>query len=133
MQWSAGVNAGFTSGDPWLPIGEEYRVMNVERERSDPVSMLSLHRRLLALRRSEPALSIGSYRALPAPAGALCYARETAGQRFLVALNLTSSPTSVALGEYSGKLVLSTHLDRDPSRVEGKIKLRADEGMIIEV
>lgn len=37
------------------------------------------------------------------------------------------------LGEYSGKLVLSTHLDRDPCRVAGKIELRADDGMIVEV
>jgi len=46
---------------------------------------------------------------------------------------LTERESVFELGEYSGKLVLSTHLDRDPCRVAGKIELRADDGMIVEV
>ena len=43
---------------------------SVEAQRDDPRSMLALHRRLLALRRAEPALHAGSWAAAPgAPGG----------------------------------------------------------------
>ncbi|HEX6960248.1 MAG TPA: alpha-amylase family glycosyl hydrolase, partial [Lacipirellula sp.] len=56
MHWSAEPNAGFTTGVPWLPIGEHYKIRNVDSERENPQSMLTLVRRLLQLHRSEPAL-----------------------------------------------------------------------------
>ncbi len=52
--------AGFTTGEPWLPIASDHDVRNVEREKDDPHSILSLYRELIALRRREPALSIGT-------------------------------------------------------------------------
>src|SRR6185503_17285360 len=51
MQWDASPNAGFTSGTPWLPLAANYRTANVAAEHDDPASMLTLYRRLIALRR----------------------------------------------------------------------------------
>src|SRR5207245_7931970 len=56
MQWDASRGAGFTTGDPWLPISREARTVNVEAQRSDPDSMLGLYRRLIAYRRASPGL-----------------------------------------------------------------------------
>src|SRR5437764_4912538 len=83
MQWEAGPAAGFTSGEPWLPLGRDYREVNVARERADPGSLLTLYRRLIALRRAEPALAVGAY--IPQPAGGdlIAYLREHAGRQFL--------------------------------------------------
>jgi alpha-glucosidase len=50
MQWDASPAGGFTTGEPWLPVVEPERV-NVEAQRDDPRSTLSLVRDLLALRR----------------------------------------------------------------------------------
>ena len=66
MQWDAGPNAGFTTGTPWLPLADDWRTVNVAAERADPCSILTLYQRLIALRRAEPALSVGSWRPLPA-------------------------------------------------------------------
>ena len=49
--------------------------MNVEAQRDDPDSLLSLYRRLLALRRTEPDLRTGAYRTLAANDGVLRFAR----------------------------------------------------------
>ena len=55
MQWSAAPNAGFTlpQNKPWLPIAADVATVNVEAEQADPKSMLTLYRRLIALRRAE--------------------------------------------------------------------------------
>jgi alpha-glucosidase len=135
MQWDDGRNAGFTSGTPWLPAAADYAVVNVAVERRDPTSMLMLCRRLMALRRETPALSVGTYEPVLASGDVLAYVRAHAGQRLLVVLNLGSQPQQLDLSpaQLQGCIALSTHLDRAGERVGGAISLRADEGAIVLV
>ena len=63
MQWDAGPNAGFSSADPsrlYLPIDPDSQRPTVEAQERDPASTLNLVRRLVALRRSTPALGARS-------------------------------------------------------------------------
>ena len=92
MQWDASSNAGFTTGEPWLPIAADYRAVNVAAQAADPRSMLSLYRALIALRRAEAALSVGDYVPVPVRDDVLAYERRHAGRRVLVALNMGGSP-----------------------------------------
>ena len=133
MQWDSGPNAGFCppAVEPWLPLADDYESANVASEREDPSSILTLHRRLLALRRSEPALALGSYSPVEAEGDLLAYVREKDDRRFLIALNLGPEPTTFESPEIEGRLVLSTHLDREDEVVEGAIELRGDEGVIV--
>jgi len=130
MQWDVTPNAGFTTGAPWLPVANDYQTANVAAEREDRASMLNLHRHLLALRRAEPALAVGSYQPVETTGDLLAYAREKGGRRLLMILNLGHRPRT--FGEIYGRLALSTHLDRDGEGVNGEIRLRADEGVIVE-
>ena len=133
MQWDATPNAGFTTGDPWLPIADDHTKVNVEAQRDDTASALTLHRRLLALRRAEPALSVGSYAPVETTGDLLAYVREHEGRRFLVTLNLGHEPLTFAGGEDGGRVALSTRLDRDGEEVRGELELRGDEGVIVEL
>jgi alpha-glucosidase len=130
MQWTAGPYAGFCppEGTPWLPVAADHEPVNVETERADARSMLTLHRRLLALRRSRQALASGSYQTLHAAGGVLAYRRATPNERVLVALNLTGTPRPVPA---CGQLLLSTMLDGEGQRVTGGLQLRADEGVVL--
>jgi len=132
MQWSGAPNAGFSTADPWLPIAADYRETNVETQACDPASMLSLHRRLIALRRAEPALAVGSYAPVDAEGDLLAYLREHHGRRFLVALNLGSTPVSLPF-DGAGEMVLSTDAERRAEPVRGRVELRGDEGVIVRV
>jgi alpha-glucosidase len=132
MQWDASPNAGFTRGTPWLPVGADYRSRNVAAQAADPRSMLSLHRRLLALRRAEDALSVGRYVPVPADGDLLAYGREAGDRGFLVALNLGSRPARLPAPP-DARVVLSTHLDREDERVRGSLALRPDEGVVVRV
>ena len=135
MQWDASDKAGFTEGDPWLPLGEDHRQLNVENQRADRTSIFTLHRRLLALRRAHPALAIGDYRPMAATGDLLLFQRRLGRERFVVALNLGAEPIEVdfAKGEVSGRLVLSTHGDRDGESVADALALRDNEGAVIEL
>ena len=133
MQWEPGApNAGFTTGVPWLPMAPDAAEINVERQRGDPRSMLALHRRLIALRRAEPALAVGDWRLLVAEGDLLGYVRQDAERTIAVLLNLGSTPL-VAPVPGTGRITLSTGPDRDAEPVDGTVELHADEGLIIEL
>jgi alpha-glucosidase len=135
MQWDATRFAGFSEHEPWLPLPEMAKHENVENQRRDHTSFLSLYRRLIALRRSEPALQLGSYRPIYAREDAWLFLRELKGERILVALNMGSEPTAVAFtsGPILGRIELSTHLDRDDEEARGSLDLRSHEGVVVKL
>lgn len=123
MPWDGSAFAGFSSVEPWLPLNPDWRTRNVAAQDGDPGSMLNLYRMLLALRRTEPALSVGKIHLLDGSDGVLAYEREADGRTLRILLNLTSE---VRMAEWRGEVLLST-LSRDP--VPGM--LHPDEGLIV--
>ncbi|MBN2521849.1 MAG: alpha-amylase [Bacteroidales bacterium] len=60
MQWAPGKNLGFSTADPellYLPIDPAPEAPNVADQEKDPNSLLNTMRRLIALKKSEPALA----------------------------------------------------------------------------
>ena len=129
MRWDDSAHAGFTDGTPWLPIGEHVATVNVEYERDEPSSLLTLYRRLLALRQAETALSVGSYTPVRTNGDLLGYIREADGSRFLTALNLGHAPATLSF-DGCGTVEIGTHADREGTDVDGEIELRGDEGVV---
>jgi len=132
MQWSSGRNGGFTAGSPWLPLAPDARQVNVEVATNEPRSMLSLYRRLLALRRESMALSMGRYLPVEASGDVLAYAREGVSGKLVVALNLGPEPARVPI-PWRCRILLSTHDDREGERVRAPLRLRGDEGVVAVV
>jgi alpha-glucosidase len=84
MQWTPdAATGGFTTGRPWLdPVDPLDR--SVEASRSDPASLLSLYRSLIALRGSlGPGCEL-----IDADDGVVAYTR---GDRHVIALNFDAS------------------------------------------
>ena len=134
MQWSSAPGAGFTTGTPWLPLGIDYTDQNVEQQRADPTSMLSLYRRLIALRRTEPALSVGTYTPAVADGDLLAYIREAQGKRFLIVLNLGHQPGQFSLQATGpGQIVVATETSREQHRVTDRLLLTGDDGVVIDL
>jgi alpha-glucosidase len=129
MQWSRAPQAGFTNGTPWLPVSDDYRDVNVAKQRQDPKSMLALHKALIGLRRAEPALQLGRLELVETAGDLLAYLRE---DRFLILLNLTSRSQRIEVPR-PGAIVVSTHLDRAGERAAGALALRPDEGLIVRL
>ncbi|MBE7200183.1 MAG: DUF3459 domain-containing protein [Parafilimonas terrae] len=130
MPWDGGPKGGFTSGEPWLPLGRANSERDVAGQTADGRSTLALYRRLIALRRSEPALVGGRTHPEAAQGDVLIFRREAGDARLLVALNIGAQAGEVTLSG-TGTIVLSTHLDREGERCAGKVALRGDEGVVI--
>jgi alpha-glucosidase len=133
MRWEPGANGGFTAGTPWLPIGEDLARCNVESAAQDVRSMLSLTRRLLALRRAHPALAVGDIVTLPGADDVLAYLRVHDADRLLVILNFAAEGRRCDLPADlpRGRLIFSSDAERALAEVGGSITLAPLEGLII--
>jgi alpha-glucosidase len=129
MPWDGSPAGGFTDGRPWLPLGADHGVRNVAALSDDPGSILSLYRQLIALRRSSLALKSGAIRAVAADGDVLAYRRCAGDEEFWVLLNLGSEPRQMPMP--SGRILLSTHLDRGGDIVANAVRLRAAEGIVV--
>ena len=61
VQWNAEKNAGFTTGEPWFPVNENYTEINVAAQEDDPDSLLNFYRKLIAFRKSSEVVLYGDY------------------------------------------------------------------------
>lgn len=61
MQWNQSVNAGFTSGNPWLDINPNYKKINVATQQTDPDSILNFYRQMIKVRKNNLTLVYGEY------------------------------------------------------------------------
>jgi alpha-glucosidase len=128
MPWDDSPHVGFTPPDatPWLPIGEP--PSNVEAQRDDPDSILTMVRDLIALRRRTPELVEGDYASVPSPPGTWVWRR---GSRTAVALNMTDETRDIALEGPAATVVLGTDRSRTGSSVKGTITLSPREGVVM--
>ncbi len=134
MPWDASRNCGFTTGEPWLPLGAGRERLSVAAEDADSGSMLHLAQTLLKLRAREQALSRGSWAPLAVKGDVLAYAREHEGRRAAVLLNLASEPRVVDLPpSVRGPVRISTLPGRAGRLVTRQLDLAADEGVVIMV
>jgi glycosidase len=133
MPWDGSDNAGFSTAKPWLPLHADWRTRNVARMTDDPQSILTLYRRLLAVRRDHPALSIGDFVLVRVEDELLVYARRHESQRLLVALNLGERNHLLHLPDWArgGRLLLSTREDA-PLAEDGALLLRSHEAVVLE-
>jgi glycosidase len=93
MQWSRGPAGGFTRGTPWESRQPDSLTANVEAERNDPGSLLTLYRRLIHLRAKTPALGAGVLVPLATSHDAVAaYLRIEGDRAVLVVANLGVTP-----------------------------------------
>jgi alpha-glucosidase len=134
FQWSDAPYAGFSTVEPWLPVAGNYRKRNIESQKRDSMSLLTLYRRLLHLRQSSLALTRGRYSPVnDAPLNCFVYLREYEQERYLIALNFGAEFCEVEFHDATGKIVLSTELDRAEGLPLSALSLRPHEGILVEL
>jgi alpha-glucosidase len=128
MQWTDGPGAGFTDpgATPWLPFGD-VSAFNVDGQRDDPASMLTLTRDLIALRRARPDLREGRYASLSATPGTWAWSR---GEDLAVVVGMSDGEGTCA--GVSGSVVLATDRRRTGEQVDGVARVQGWEAVVIE-
>lgn len=114
MQWSGAANGGFSRADQeklYLPVIDDpefgYGAVNVEAQSRNPSSLLQWTRRLIAMRKANPAFGRGTLRFLqPGNRKILAFLREYAGESLLCVANLARAPQAVELdlGTFKGRV-----------------------------
>ena len=101
MQWSDSTDAGFsTAATTWLPVTPDYTTVNVQTEEANPNSMLNWYKKLIEMRRTDPALHDGALTMLDRTnPNVLSYLRKgpPGSPSVVVALNFTAQSQTVSL------------------------------------
>jgi alpha-glucosidase len=127
MQWDGSAQAGFTAAaKPWLPVPPSAATYNVEAESKDAESIFNTYKRLLALRKSDPALRDGSYAAVnEKDPNVFAFLRRSGEETVLVALNMSGKPRRVTfqLAGTGVKGIKLAPLYSSPATSEGTTRL----------
>jgi oligo-1,6-glucosidase len=111
MQWTAGKNAGFTDGEPWMPVHPNHAFINAESQVGDPDSVFHFYKKLIQLRKTHPIIVHGDFTLLMEDdAQVFAYTREYEGKQLLVACNFSGD--NAALDEASmtrGELLIGNY------------------------
>ncbi|MCI2948515.1 alpha,alpha-phosphotrehalase [Staphylococcus caledonicus] len=90
IQWTAGHQAGFTTGTPWIDIPNNYKNVNVEAAIEDDHSILQTYRQLIALRHEHDIITYGEIEPLYMEHSQLfIYRRHYNNQSWLVMANFS--------------------------------------------
>ena len=132
VQWDDSPHAGFTDGEPWIPVNDDYREVNVARERSRSPSVLGYYRRLIELRGATPALVRGSYDLHhPDDEQLFVYTRRLDHEAAVVAINFSPDPRAADLDPLDGSASLLVGNYEDvPEASDGAVDLRPYEARV---
>ena len=114
VQWDDSENAGFTTGNPWFYVNQNYKQINAAAQEADPNSLLNFYRKAIALRKSLPVVKDGKYRDHFFMSGKrYVYSRDNGKQKLLVMCSFAKKeiPVRVPVGFdlSKAKLVLQSY------------------------
>jgi len=131
FQWDTTANAGFTTGTPWLKTNPNYTTINAAAQEKDANSCLNYFRKMVKLRKDNPALVYGKYTLLDKDNPAVyAYTREQGRKKFLVLLNFTAATATVKTGIdiSKGKVLINNYAVTPASET-----LKPYEATVIEI
>jgi alpha-glucosidase len=123
MVWeTSNQNAGFTEGQPWLPVPHEHLSYSVAAQEADPGSLLHHYRRAIAFRHAHRALVKGTHHDVQAEGNILHFTRSHGDETLFIAINLSGEPAEMAAPE--GKwLQIGQELGSTGLAPDGKLHL----------
>jgi oligo-1,6-glucosidase len=134
MQWDDTPHAGFTTGIPWMTVNPNYPDINAAAQITDPLSVLSYYRQVIALRHELPVVVHGDFTMLlPDDERVYAFTRRLDNIELLTLANFSSDIVPVNLPRAPSwdraELLLANYLDR-PDLREVPVTLRAWEARV---
>ena len=127
MQWTAGKNAGFTTGTPWLPVNENHTSINAEAALSDPDSIFYYYQKLIALRKTHKVFREGRFTLLlPEDEQRFVYRRDTDAEHMLAVCNFSSDAATlddISIPDHAQLLSNYTHHTNSLQPYEARLYL----------
>ena len=127
IQWTAGENAGFTTGTPWMPVNSNYTEINAEAALADPNSIFHYYKKLIQLRKTYDVFRSGAFTLLcPEDEKIFAYTRDTEEEHILVVCNFTDETLTydVPSNFWETEMLINNYVEESP-------KLRPYESVIL--
>ena len=127
IQWTAGENAGFTTGTPWMPVNPNYTEINAEAALANPNSIFHYYKKLIQLRKTYDVFRNGAFTLLcPEDEKIFAYTRDTEEEHILVVCNFTDETLTydVPSNFWGTEMLINNY-------VEDSHKLRPYESVIL--
>ncbi|KHD14775.1 alpha,alpha-phosphotrehalase [Clostridium butyricum] len=133
VQWNNNKNAGFTSGEPWIPVGNLYKNINAENALNDKDSVFYHYKNLISLRKQHDVISDGSFNIiLENHDKVYAYTRSYKNTNLIVLNNFYGEDTEVTIEkeliEGNSKILISNY--KDSGSLSKNIKLRPYESIV---
>ena len=114
MQWNDTTNAGFSTGETWLPVNENYKTINAAAEDKNPDSVLNWYRKLAKLRADNKELTQGDYKLLLADSEEIfAFSRSLNGKTFVTAINFSNEKVALPKDFTDKKIILDSESNFD--------------------
>lgn len=131
MQWNSSKNAGFSTGEPWIPVNPNYTEINAEAALADPDSVFHYYQQLIRLRHELPVITNGTYTLLgPENEQLYCYIREDETQALLVLCSFSKGTTEFAVPERFGGSSLLLSNCKEPELLGATVTLQPFEARV---
>lgn len=135
MQWTAGANADFTTGIPWIEVNANHSTINAEASISDEHSIWNHYRKLIDLRKQHPIIVHGRFQSfLDNHPDVYIYTRTLENQKLVVIANFSARRIPLDLPnelQVSGVCII-TNYDRVPMLSE-RIEFEPYEALAVLV
>lgn len=131
MQWDDSVNAGFSTGKPWLPVNQNHKTINVASQEKNPNSILNYFKKMVKLRKNNKVLIYGDYELLDAENPDIyAYTRTLEDQKMLVVLNFTDHDSDIELSEANDLEAIPINNYEDLMNENGTLTLKPYQAII---
>ncbi|NFI52218.1 alpha-glucosidase [Clostridium botulinum] len=98
MQWNSSVNAGFTTGTPWIKVNPNYNEINAESQIGDKDSIFNYYKELIKIRKDNEIIVYGNYDLiLDDSEDIYAYVRTLNEEQLLVICNFSSNTSEFKL------------------------------------
>ncbi len=116
MQWNSSESAGFTTGESWLPVSQQYKIINFEEDKANEKSIFNWYKNIISLRKNNEAFTIGDIEVDDTTEGLLKYTRKYNEHTFIVICNLLNKEVEIDIE--NNKIIVNNYKFVE----EGKLK-----------
>ena len=111
FQWDSSKNAGFTTGEPWLKVNENYSHINARRDCDDSDGVYRYFQQLFALRKSMSVFELGTFTLIdPNHPHHFSYLRHYEDQTLLVVCSFSDQPITLDFSMFQERRCLLSNL-----------------------
>jgi len=131
MAWNSGINAGFSSGTPWIKVNEDYKEWNVSAQEGVEGSVFEFWRKLLSIRKKHLGLVYGWLKMIDeANEEIYAYTRTDDEAEYLVVCSFSGKDVEWKCPVEKGELLLGSHHETIRQESADMMQLRAYEGRL---